>query len=105
MATLEDAVAAMIRRKVNAQGGERRPGEVGDEEFSRMAVGLEVRPQELRDHGSAMVNGLLQHAFEAHGGAIRCPEDLVSLWADGVLTGLVLAELRATERLREEGTR
>lgn len=92
MITLSDAVDAMDERKVAVYGD--GDGLVYEGQQRRLMVGLDLDFDELHNiaslGASIWLTGLLT-------GACDIGEALRGLWADGVMTGLLLAEMRKKE--------
>jgi hypothetical protein len=90
--TLVDATQALDARKTSAIGDQDRV--VGAEVMARVAAGLDLDITEL--HALAT-----RWAIVALNGALSGTTDIVRAlaggWADGVVTGLLLAEMRSRE--------
>lgn len=89
--TLTDAVLALNRRK-EAAGmafGDARLGS----EVNAILAGTDVSAEELDRVLGHVANGLAM-LLTKHGAADNLPGALASAWADGLLTGILFADLR-----------
>jgi hypothetical protein len=87
--TINDAVDALLDRKESVMG-EREGAFVGPDQIDLLAVGLEIDLAELQE--AAEYATRIYRALLIGGGDPTLP--IVSAYADGVLTGMLLMQLR-----------
>lgn len=94
---IRDAVVAVDARKRAAGLGSAAAGETAPlADVDLILVGLDLDNDELRDMATLCADQALEHII-----AGRPPAAIAGgLWADGLMTGLMLAEMRARAEAR-----
>lgn len=101
MITILDAVEAFDKRKLALLGGD-APALVQRDGVGLLTVGLDVDPEEMERIGTNYAIWTIYQVGERDHEPVAA---IAGTWADGFVTGLLLADLRAKEAAQQKAAK